>query len=90
MKRPGPVLSSLWRIIPAVIAETSVRRYGWPVDTLFANENYTPGPSVGCSGERRSLPMRSALALVASIRLMTSKYARAADSRMLVLIPAPR
>ena len=33
MKRPGRVLSSLWRIIPAVIAEMSVRRYGLPVDT---------------------------------------------------------
>ena len=56
----------------------------------FAGHDQTPGPNVVRSGTTRSLLLRSALNLMASIRLMISKWARAADSRMLVLMPAPR
>jgi hypothetical protein len=51
---------------------------------------HTAGPSVGLSCTGRPSPLRSVLAFAASIRLMTSKYARAAASRILVLMPAPR
>jgi len=62
------------------------------VGTNLRGQRKLRGIGTSCQNRVRgcSLPLRSAVAFSASMRLMTSKYARAADSRILVLIPVPR
>lgn len=59
-----------------------IGRDDW-IRTAFARQNSSRAPA-------RPAVAFSLTAFAASMRLMTSKYARAAASRMLVLMPAPR
>ena len=66
------------------VGRTSSHRRPQGLATLTRGFGFASGSTA------RPPPLRSALAFAASMRLITSRYARAAASRIFVLMPAPR